>query len=133
MGQLRAARATGAYERRFQNLVHTDFIIIDDFELKPLRPPHDEDFHHLIAELSTEEERKEWGGAPFFKTLVKVCSFGLRLKLGSFLENRESPDWAGLVAYYRRRMGCITGDMLGAMTEINEAGLFLLASMGGQI
>jgi adenosylcobinamide-GDP ribazoletransferase len=40
---------------------------------------------------------------------------------------------AGLVAYYRRRMGCITGDMLGAMTEINEAGLFLLASMGGQI
>ena len=50
MGQLRAARATGAYERRFQNLVRTDFIIIDDFELKPLRPPPDEDFHHLIAE-----------------------------------------------------------------------------------
>ena len=40
---------------------------------------------------------------------------------------------AGLVAYYKKRMGCITGDMLGAMTEVNEAGLFLLASIGGTI
>ena len=38
---------------------------------------------------------------------------------------------AALVAYYQKRMGCITGDMLGAMTEINEASLFLLASIGG--
>jgi len=38
---------------------------------------------------------------------------------------------AGLIRYYRKRLGCITGDMLGAMTEILEAGLFLLASMGG--
>jgi cobalamin synthase len=28
-------------------------------------------------------------------------------------------------------MGCITGDMLGAMTELTEAGLFLMASAGG--
>lgn len=37
----------------------------------------------------------------------------------------------GLVRYYQKRMGCITGDMLGAMTEISEAGLFLMASIGG--
>lgn len=29
-----------------------------------------------------------------------------------------------LLLYYQKRMGCITGDMLGALTEINEAVLF---------
>jgi adenosylcobinamide-GDP ribazoletransferase len=38
---------------------------------------------------------------------------------------------AGLIRYYKKRMGCITGDMLGAMAEILEAGLFLLVSVGG--
>lgn len=40
---------------------------------------------------------------------------------------------AVLIWYYKRRIGCITGDMLGAMTEITEAVLFLLASIGGKI
>ena len=40
---------------------------------------------------------------------------------------------AVIIWYYKRRIGCITGDMLGAMTEITEAGLFLLASIGGSI
>ena len=38
---------------------------------------------------------------------------------------------AGIVVYYKRRLGCVTGDMLGALTEATEAGLFLIASMGG--
>jgi adenosylcobinamide-GDP ribazoletransferase len=38
---------------------------------------------------------------------------------------------AALIRYYRKRVGCITGDMLGAMTEITEAGLFLVISIGG--
>jgi adenosylcobinamide-GDP ribazoletransferase len=38
---------------------------------------------------------------------------------------------AVLIWYYKRRVGCITGDMLGAMAEILESGLFLLVSMGG--
>jgi adenosylcobinamide-GDP ribazoletransferase len=37
---------------------------------------------------------------------------------------------AGLILFYRKRMGCVTGDMLGAMSETIEAGLFLLAAAG---
>jgi adenosylcobinamide-GDP ribazoletransferase len=36
-----------------------------------------------------------------------------------------------LIWYYTRRLGCVTGDMLGAMAEILESGLFLLVSIGG--
>jgi adenosylcobinamide-GDP ribazoletransferase len=36
-----------------------------------------------------------------------------------------------ILGYYRKKMGCITGDMLGAMVEIMEAVLFLSLSIGG--
>ncbi len=36
-----------------------------------------------------------------------------------------------MLAFYKRRIGCITGDMLGAMTEGSEALLFLLMAMRG--
>jgi adenosylcobinamide-GDP ribazoletransferase len=35
-----------------------------------------------------------------------------------------------ILFYYRWRMGCITGDMLGAMVELEEAGLLLIACIG---
>jgi adenosylcobinamide-GDP ribazoletransferase len=38
-----------------------------------------------------------------------------------------------LVWYFKRRIGCVTGDMLGAMAEILESGLFLLISIGGVV
>jgi len=38
---------------------------------------------------------------------------------------------AAILSFYKRRIGCITGDMLGAMTEILEALLFLLVAAGG--
>jgi len=34
-----------------------------------------------------------------------------------------------IILYYKKRMGCITGDMLGAMTEVIESLLFLLVSI----
>jgi adenosylcobinamide-GDP ribazoletransferase len=34
-----------------------------------------------------------------------------------------------IIFYYKKRMGCITGDMLGAMTEVTESFLFLFASI----
>jgi len=47
---LNAARATGGYERKLASLARIALLIIDDFGLKPLRPPADEDLHDLIAE-----------------------------------------------------------------------------------
>lgn len=40
---------------------------------------------------------------------------------------------AGIIVYYKKRMGSITGDMLGAMAEVVEAVLFLTVSAGSVI
>ncbi len=47
---LNAARATGGYERKLAALAKVALLIIDDFGLKPMRPPADEDLHDLMAE-----------------------------------------------------------------------------------
>ena len=47
---MNAARATGTYERKLASLARIALLVIDDFGLKPLRPPADEDLHDLIAE-----------------------------------------------------------------------------------
>jgi adenosylcobinamide-GDP ribazoletransferase len=36
---------------------------------------------------------------------------------------------AGVTLFFRKKVGCVTGDMLGAMTEICETGLFLVAAL----
>lgn len=38
---------------------------------------------------------------------------------------------SGILLYYKKRIGGITGDMLGALIETTEAALFLIASTGG--
>lgn len=68
---LNAARAIGSFERKLQQLARIDLLIIDDFGLKPLRPPQDEDFHELIAEryeraatlVTSNLDFAEWGDA----------------------------------------------------------------------
>lgn len=71
MVNLNAARATGGYERKLQQLARIELLIIDDFGLKPIRSPHDEDFHDLIAEryertatiITSNLDFDEWGDA----------------------------------------------------------------------
>jgi DNA replication protein DnaC len=71
LGNLNAARATATYERRFQAIARVDLLIIDDFGLKPLRSPQDEDLHDLISEryerratlVTSNLEFSEWGEA----------------------------------------------------------------------
>ena len=40
---------------------------------------------------------------------------------------------AVILLYYKKRIGCITGDMLGAMTEVLESTLFLMVIAGSAL
>jgi len=90
LGSLHAARATGSYERRFQTLARIDLILIDDFGLKPLRSPHDEDFHDLISEryeqgatiVTSNLDFAEWGDA-FPNRLLGAATLD-RLRHGAY-------------------------------------------------
>ena len=86
--------------------------------------------------------RPEGGtGVDFFKSKLKWTAFwGLTapVVMSIFLGEtafRLNLSFVAITAiliwYYKRRVGCITGDMLGAMAEILESSLFLLVSMGG--
>jgi len=50
LGQLSASRAINGYERTFAKVTSVDLLIIDDFGLKPMKPPQDEDFHDVVSE-----------------------------------------------------------------------------------
>lgn len=47
---LNGGRADGTYDRRLQSFVRPGLLILDDFGLKPLRPPAPEDFYDVINE-----------------------------------------------------------------------------------
>jgi len=91
LGQLQAARATQSYDRRLAALAKIDLLIVDDFGLKPLRPPQDEDLHELIAEryerrstiLTSNLDFKEWGDA-FPNRLLGAATLD-RLRHGAYL------------------------------------------------
>ena len=85
--------------------------------------------------------RSDGTGKPFFYERLSWRRFwGLLLPMGLSLLFGLKVLWlnlafaiiiASILFFYKRRMGCITGDMLGAMTELTEAGLFLMASVEG--
>lgn len=90
LGQLHTARATGGYERKFQLLARVPLLIVDDFGLKPMRPPQDEDFHDLIAEryeqgstiVTSNLDFGEWGEA-FANRLLGAATLD-RLRHGAY-------------------------------------------------
>ena len=47
---MRRRAAFGRYEKKMAELVKVPLLIIDDFGLRPMRSPQDEDFHDLISE-----------------------------------------------------------------------------------
>ncbi len=49
LGALQRSRLSGVYERRMKMLARVTLLVIDDFALKPIRSPHDDDLHELIA------------------------------------------------------------------------------------
>lgn len=88
---LNAARATGTFERRFQQLARVSLLILDDFGLKPLRPPEDEDFHELMAEryeqaatlLTSNLDFSEWGDAFAANKMLGAATLD-RLRHGAY-------------------------------------------------
>jgi adenosylcobinamide-GDP ribazoletransferase len=85
--------------------------------------------------------RPDGTGKPFFNEKLSIkCFWGLVLPIGLSLVIGLKAIWlnsvfaviiVAILFFYKKRMGCITGDMLGAMTEITEAVLFLMISFGG--
>lgn len=50
LGTLFAARADASYAKKLKALARVDLLVIDDFGLKPLRTPEDEDFYEVVNE-----------------------------------------------------------------------------------
>ena len=82
--------------------------------------------------------RSDGTGKPFFQKKLSLKHFwGIILPIGFSFTLGLRAIWLNLsfaviigiiLLFYKKRMGCITGDMLGAMVEITEAGLFLMIS-----
>jgi adenosylcobinamide-GDP ribazoletransferase len=80
-------------------------------------------------------------GLPFFESKPVLKDFWaliIPVSITLFLGSKGLVlilTFAVLVAlilfYYKRKIGCITGDMLGAMIEVLEAGLFIIVAAGG--
>lgn len=69
--EFQTARASGRYRKRFSEFTKVPLLIIDDFGLRPIRSPEDEDFHELISQryetvstiVTSNLDFNEWGEA----------------------------------------------------------------------
>ena len=99
LASLHAARAINAYERRFQAFARVPLLVIDDFGLKPLRAPQDEDFHDLVAEryergatvVTSNLDFSEWGDA-FPNRLLGAATLD-RLRHGAYRLTLEGQSY----------------------------------------
>lgn len=88
--ELQAAKAINGYSKKLKALAKIELLIIDDFGLKPLRSPQDEDLHELIAEryehtamiLTSNLALEEWQQA-FANQLLGVATID-RLKHNAY-------------------------------------------------
>lgn len=86
LSTLRAGRGDGTYDRKLQNLARPDLLILDDFGLKSMASPADEDFHDLVCErhekgsiiVTSNRDLAEWGGV--FPNPVLAEATGERMR-----------------------------------------------------
>lgn len=91
LSKLNAAKATQTYVRQFKILAQIPLLIIDDFGLKPVRHPHDEDLHELIDEryeskstiVTSNLDFQEWDRA--FENKLLGCATIDRLRHDAYL------------------------------------------------
>lgn len=99
LSQLQAAKAVGSYDRKLKYFVKIPLLIMDDFGLKPLRSPQDEDMHELVSEryeqsstiLTSNLDFAEWGEA-FPNKLLGAATID-RLKHGAYLVDLDGPSY----------------------------------------
>ena len=99
---LHAARATGTYDKKLQTLAQIAVLVIDDFALKPLRPPYDEDFHELIAEryerlptvVTSNLDPDEWIEAFPANRMLGAATVD-RLRHGAYRIVLDGPSYRG--------------------------------------
>ena len=97
---LNAARATGLYERKIAALARVELLIIDDFGLKPLRAPADEDLHDLIAEryergstlITSNLDFDEWDQAFASNRLLASATLD-RLRHNAYCIELDGPSY----------------------------------------
>jgi DNA replication protein DnaC len=97
---LNAARATGSYERKLATLARVPLLIVDDFGLKPLRAPADEDLHDLIAEryeqastiVTSNLDFDEWDQAFASNRLLASATLD-RLRHNAYCMELEGPSY----------------------------------------
>jgi DNA replication protein DnaC len=97
---LNAARATGVYDRKLATLARVGLLIIDDFGLKPLRAPADEDLHDLIAEryerlptiVTSNLDFSEWDHAFATNRLLASASID-RLRHNAYCIQLDGPSY----------------------------------------
>jgi DNA replication protein DnaC len=97
---LNAARATGSYERKLAALSRVGLLIIDDFGLKPLRAPADEDLHDLIAEryeqaptiVTSNLDFDEWDQAFATNRLLAAATLD-RLRHNAYCIELDGPSY----------------------------------------
>ncbi|MBF0204307.1 MAG: adenosylcobinamide-GDP ribazoletransferase [Desulfamplus sp.] len=63
-----------------------------------------------------------------FLAIPIILSFSLGIR-GLIINGAFALSVFLILWFYKKKMGCITGDMLGAMCEITESVLFLVAGM----
>lgn len=106
-GIMQEARVTNTYERKLAMLAKLDLLIIDDFGIKPLRTPQDEDLHELIAEryerratiITSNLDLPEWGQAFPNKLLgaatidrIRHGAYVMILEGNTFRSSRPIPE-----------------------------------------
>ena len=90
LASVHAARATDTFEKKLHQLARIPLMIIDDFALRPMRAPQDEDFHELIAEryeraatiATSNLDFEEWSAA--FPNKLLAASTLDRLRHGAY-------------------------------------------------
>jgi len=97
------ARAQGTRAKLIKSISKVDLLLIDDFGLKPLRAPSDEDLHEIIDEryerratvVTSNLDVSEWTQAFPNNQLIAVATID-RLKHRAWQLTLEGKSWRAL-------------------------------------